>query len=52
MRAPVAGMRCIYDWFYKDTKASFTRIEAAFQKYADHFPSTLLATMIKKECGE
>lgn len=47
-----AGMKCIYDWFYKDTTASFDRIEAVFQRYAEHFPSTLLATMIKQECGE
>lgn len=48
----VTGMRCIYDWLYKDTKAGFDRIEAAFSKFPDHFPSTLLATMLKKECGE
>ena len=47
-----AGMQCIYRWFYEDTNASFDRIEAAFTKYAGHFPSTLLAAMIKKECGE
>ncbi|MCO5080005.1 MAG: hypothetical protein M9937_30530 [Chelatococcus sp.] len=47
-----AGMRCIYDWFYKDTTASFDRIETAFQQYPEHFPSTLLATMIKKKCDE
>ena len=46
------GMQCIYNWFYKDTSTSFDRIEAAFKKYPEHFPSTLLATMIKKECGE
>ncbi|MBX3568393.1 MAG: hypothetical protein KF914_10065 [Rhizobiaceae bacterium] len=48
----VTGMRCIYDWLWKDTKAAFARIDAAFTKYPDHFPSTLLATMLKKECGE
>lgn len=46
------GSACIYDWFYKDASASFDRIEAAFKKYPEHFPSTLLVAMIKKECGE
>jgi hypothetical protein len=46
------GAKCIYDWFYKDTIASYDRIEAAFRKYPDQFPSTLLAVLIKKECGE
>jgi hypothetical protein len=46
------GSRCIYAWFYKDTTASFDRIEATFKKYPEHFPSTLLVAMIKKECGE
>lgn len=47
-----AGMQCIYRWLYKDSKASLTQVDAAFAKYPDHFPSTLLATMLKKECGE
>jgi hypothetical protein len=47
-----AGMQCIYRWLWKDTTAAFDRIEAAFTKYPEHFPSTLLASMIKKECGE
>lgn len=46
------GMSCVYDWFYRDTAATYERIEATFRKYADHHPSTLLAAMIKKECGE
>lgn len=46
------GMKCIYDWFYADAQASLQRIDATFEKYANHFPSTLLAAMIKKECGE
>lgn len=46
------GSKCIYDWFYTDANATLLRIEATFGKYTEHFPSTLLATMIKKECGE
>lgn len=47
-----AGMKCIYDWFYEDSVAAYDRIEAVFRKYPEHFPSTLLAAMIKQECGE
>jgi len=47
-----AGMKCIYNWFYKDTTASFDRIEATFKKYPAQFPSTILGLMIKNECGE
>ena len=47
-----SGSGCIYNWFYKDTTASFDRIEATFKKYPDQFPATILALMIKQECGE
>jgi len=46
------GAACIYDWLYKDSTAAFDRIEAAFNKYPDQYPSTLLAVMLKKDCGE
>ncbi len=46
------GMKCVYDWFYRDSMKSLDLIEAAFRKYSDHYPSVLLAVMIKKECGE
>jgi len=46
------GMQCIYDWFYADKEAMFVRIGQAFTKYPEHFPSTLIAVMVKKECGE
>lgn len=47
-----SGSQCIYEWFYKDSTKAFDRIDAAFRKYPEHYPSTLLAVMIKKECGE
>ena len=47
-----AGMACVLDAFYKDMKASMDRIEAAFVKYPEYYPSTLVAAIIKKECGE
>ncbi|WP_186388786.1 hypothetical protein [Stappia sp. TSB10P1A] len=46
------GMTCIYDWFYKDTAVSFARVDAVFRQHTGHFPSTLLAVMVKEACGE
>lgn len=46
------GMNCIYNWFYEDSMGALDAIEAAFRKYEDHFPSVLLAAMIKQECGD
>lgn len=46
------GMQCIYDFFYADVKAGIQRIEAAFRNYPEHMPSTLIAALLKKECGE
>lgn len=47
-----AGMACILKWFNKDSLATLTRIEATFQKYANEYPPTILALMVKQECGE
>ena len=46
------GMKCIFDWFYKDGLGNTRRVEAAFKRYGEHHPTTLLHAIIKKECGE
>lgn len=46
------GMKCIYQWFYKDTMAALDRIEAAFRKYSDHMPALVVTALVKQECGE
>lgn len=46
------GMNCIYNWFYDDGAARMLRVEAAFKKYPQHFPSVLLTAMIKRKCGD
>lgn len=46
------GMKCIYDWFYADSMATLDRIERVFKANTEHYPSVLLAALIKKECGE
>lgn len=45
------GMKCIYDWFYKNTGATDT-VYAAFQRYPDYPPGTVVGVLIKKTCGE
>lgn len=49
---PESGMNCIYNWFYDDGAARMLRVEDAFKKYPQHFPSVLLTAMIKRKCGE
>ena len=50
--ADQAGMNCIYNWFYADSMKRLDAVEAAFTKYQDQYPSTLLYVLIKRECGE
>lgn len=45
------GMKCIYDWFYED-KSTLDTIYAAFQKYPDYPPGTVVDVMTRKKCGE
>lgn len=47
-----SGMNCIYDWFYRSGGKTYLRVEAAFKKYPQHYPATLVAAMLKKRCGE
>jgi hypothetical protein len=43
------GMKCIYQWFYKQGTAS--KIEAAFKRFHDYLPGAVVAAMVEKECG-
>jgi hypothetical protein len=45
------GMNCIYSWFYDDKDMAYT-ITAAFEKYPDHLPGTIVAALAKQKCGE
>ena len=51
-RKTQAGMNCIYNWFYGTGGQTYVRVEAAFRKYPEHYPATLIAAMLKKRCGE
>lgn len=45
------GMKCLYDWFYKD-QATIDIVYAAFQRYPDYPPGTVVSVLAKKTCGE
>ncbi|MEO0384565.1 MAG: hypothetical protein AAF234_13540 [Pseudomonadota bacterium] len=47
-----SGMNCIYDWFYQSDGRTFQLIQAAFDRYPEHFPNTIVAVLINRECGE
>ena len=46
------GMKCIYDWYYSGDGRTHLGIEDSFRANADHMPSVIIATLIKRECGE
>lgn len=43
------GMRCIYEWFYKD--GTRVKIHDAFERFSDYLPGAVMAAMVEKECG-
>lgn len=45
------GMQCIREWYHND-KEAITKIEAAFRKYDKYPPWVVLASLVKKKCGE
>ena len=45
------GMKCIYDWYYKDGAKQWTRIESWFRRHPDKPAGVLLYVLIKKDCG-
>jgi len=47
-----AGMNCILGWFSDDSLSRLLEIERTLAAYADEYPITVLASMVKRECGE
>ena len=45
----VDGMKCIYQWFYKDGTPE--KIESAFRRLQNYLPGAVVAAMVEKECG-
>ncbi len=46
------GSSCIYKWYYTGTGKTPASILATFRKYPDQMPATIIALMVKQECGE
>lgn len=44
------GMRCMLDWFYDD-KQTVQTIYAAFNKYPDYPPASIVDVLAKQKCG-
>jgi hypothetical protein len=45
------GSSCIYNWYYTNNDQP-AGILATFRKYPDQMPATIIALMVKQECGE
>ena len=43
------GMKCIYDWFYEN-KDNVETVYAAFKRYPDYPPGTIVDLMVRKAC--
>ena len=46
-----AAMDCVFDWFYRGEN-SMRHIEQAFERFADHHPSAVMAVLVKRKCGD
>jgi len=46
----VTGINCIYAWFY-DKKDRIQDVYQAFNRFKEHMPGAIVATMVAKECG-
>lgn len=46
------GMKCIYGWLHKGDGSTYAMLDATFRKNGQHMPSVIIATLLKKECGE
>jgi len=44
------GSNCIIGWFY-DKKDRIRDIYQAFERFKEHMPGTIVATMVARECG-
>ena len=49
-RDGVEGMKCVLEWFYKSGNSA-RHIDQAFTRFADHYPSNVMAALINRQCG-
>lgn len=46
------GMTCIYDWYYRGEGKTYAMLETTFRKNGQYAPTVIIASLLKKECGE
>jgi hypothetical protein len=46
------GSSCIQKWYYTGDGTTHASIVATFRRYPDQMPATIIALMVKQECGE
>lgn len=47
----VAGMKCVYDWFYQKPH-TLDMIYVAFGKFPNYPPAAIINSLIKQDCPE
>lgn len=46
------GLKCIYDWYYKDgDNTNWKNVATVFEKYPNQKVGTILHALIKRDCG-
>lgn len=46
------GMTCIHAWFSKGDGSTYAMLEATLRENGKYTPAVIIATLLKKECGE
>ena len=46
------GMICIYEWYEKGDGSTYAALEHTFRNNGHYPPTVIIATLLKKECGE
>ena len=46
------GMICIHEWFSKGDGSTYAMLENTFTQNGQYTPSVIIASLLKKECGE
>lgn len=47
-----ARVKCIYAWYYGDTRKKVDLILGAYERYRDQYPAAIIRALIKRECGD
>lgn len=47
-----ARVKCMYDWYYGDSRKKVGQVLTAFERFRDHYPAAIIHALIKRECGD